>query len=195
MGTKKWSFRDINDEIDRLCSEGIDAPPELDDVSGLITPVEVDGAALEKALEALEMAAQEKAYNLCRFCQKLDAQVGELDEEIKRLTVWRNQLKGHREWLSWYGLQNMLRAGVLKVTGKLARISVRKSPVSVSYVLNSDSEPDVHNIDPRYVRTIVTHKVDRAGVLKARREALKRHIEEDKAIEDFKFEACRFRVS
>ena len=171
---KTWSFRDINDEIERICSEGVDVIPEVHPESGdIIMAEEPTENVLQASLDELEMLQDEKVINIGNYCMFLDDRDAELDRQIKRLQAWQKQIRGRRKWLTWYTLNEMIRAGIRNVTNSFLRVSVRKSPIKSEFVKNADNEPDVHNIDQRFVRTEVVHKVDRTAANKAYRAALK----------------------
>ena len=179
MDSKKWSFKRINDEIEKLCDEGIDEIPELDEAGGLITPIDVDSehTLLEQALDALEIAREAKVESIGHHCLKLKERKAWLDLEIKRLTIWSKQVEGRRSWLIAYCLGEMVRGGIRKIAGKLLTVSVRKSPVSATYAMNMDDTPNVDAIDSRYIRTFTEFKVDKKSALDAYRQARKEYID------------------
>ena len=162
---QRRTFREINDEIERLCSEGIEVP-DTDEFGELITPVDTDENYLEQALNELQLDREEKVIDIGEYCLFLKSEDERLGKEIKRIQAWQNRVRGRRTWLLWYCLQEMARAGIRKVQGAFLSVSRRNSPVSATYVRNADGEPDVHQIDPNFVRTVVEHKVDAKGAIK-----------------------------
>ena len=190
---KKWSFRDINDEIERICSEGVDVIPEVHPESGeIIMAEEPSENVMKDALDELHVQQDEKVINIGNYCMFLDDRDAELDRQIKRLTAWQKQIRNRRKWLTWYTLQEMIRMGIRQVTDSFLRVSVRKSPIKSDYVKNVDNEPDVHNIDQRFVRTEVVHKVDRTAANKAHRAALKHKEETGEDHPDLKIQGFTF---
>ena len=195
---KRWSFRDINDEVERICSDGVDVIPEVHPESGeIIMAEEPTENVMQVALDELQMMQDEKVINIGKYCMFLDDRDAELDRQIKRLQAWQRQIRGRRKWLTWYTLNEMIRAGIRHVTGSFAmgnflRIAVRKSPISSDFVKNSDDKPDVHNIDPRFVRTVVEHKVDKTAANKAHRAALKHKEDTGEDHPDLKIQGFTF---
>ena len=86
----------------------------------------------------------------------------------------------------------MLRAGIRQVSNSFLRVGVRKSPIKSDYARNYDETPDVHNIDPRFVRTEVVHKIDRTAANKAHRAALKHKEETGEDHPDLKIQGFTF---
>ena len=163
---KRWSLRAINEKIEAICANGIDVPDEYDESGKLITIITEDDKFLGDALDALELARDDKIENIGVYQLQLKAKSQELDDEIKRLTAWKKRVDNRWSWLNWYCLEEMIRSGVQKVAGKFVTVSVRKSPVSATFLENIDGEPDVNQIDPKFVKTEVRHKVDRAGAIR-----------------------------
>ena len=164
---KKRTFRGINDEIERLCSEGIDVPDEEFDEDGIEF---VDETAyeceLEQALNALGIEQKTKINDIGEYCLYLKSEDERLGKEAQRMLAWQKRARNRGIWLKWYCLQEMIRAGISHVKGKFLTVAVRTSPVSAEYEKDEDGEPDVHEIDPRFVRTVVEHKVDSRGAIK-----------------------------
>ena len=161
------SFRKINDEIEELCLYGIDVPDEEEDEeTGLITPVEVDMDDIHKnylhnKLEELDMERKEKIEQIGKFLLNNNADIEELEKEIRKLRKWKSLLEKRGIWLKWYCMTEMIRAGISKLSGKFIRMSVNKSRTSATYPTKPGTkEPIVELIDPKYVREVIEYKVD-----------------------------------
>jgi len=183
----KKSLRKINDEIEELCMYGIDVPDEEDeDETGLITPVEVDlddihDNYLQDKLDELDMERKEKIEEIGKFLLNNKYDIEDLDKEIKRLRKWKNQLEKRGSWLKWYCMTEMIRAGIMKLTGKFIRMSVNKSRTSATYPTKPGTkEPIVELIDPEYIEEVITYKVDAS-------QALRDYKRDEKPIRGFTF--------
>ena len=193
--SKRRSFREINDAIEDLCYYGLDLPDEYE--TGLTSPVEeqVDEDALEKAFDDLQMEAEEKMENIGKFLLNTKDEIDDLKREIKRLTTWKNSLEGRSDWLKWYCMTNMIRAGIKKFTGKFVKLSVRKSPTSATYPKDYAGKPIPTEIDEAYVTEVVTHKVDSKTAIQKFNAAWKAFEKTGKPIEEFEFEIKGFQFN
>ena len=139
--TDRLSLGRINDEIDRLCWQGIEAPPSEDDVLDHPTLESVESSQeeqhteLKTALDALKMQRNVKIENIGYDLMEKDTKIEQLEKEIARLTLWKNQIKSRRKWLLWYCLTEMVRAGIRHVAGKFIRITVAKNSQPSAKVL------------------------------------------------------------
>ena len=167
------SLRKINDEIEELCLYGIDVPDEeIEGETGLLTPVEVDmddihENYLHDKLDELDIERTEKIEQIGKFLLNNNADIEELDKEIKKLRKWKSQLEKRGIWLKWYCMTEMIRAGITKLTGKFIKMSVNKSRTSATYPTKPGTkEPIVDLIDPKYVREEISYKVDASQALR-----------------------------
>ena len=164
MADKRQSLRAINDEIEELCWHGVELP-ELDGEGNLITLV-IEEDELEQRLNKLGIKQKEKIENIGYALIDMGYKVDNLTAEIRRLTVWRDAIQQRSKWLKWYTVMEMMRAGLKKISGKFVTVSVRKSPVSADYATTINGEPNLDAIDPKYVKEVVTYKVDKKQVIK-----------------------------
>ena len=150
------TLRDIDDEILRITFQGL-SRQENDALinaseGDLTTPVEITDDEIFKQLDALEMKRDKKVENIGYALLKQDAKIEELGTEIKRLQRWQKRIKGRRKGLTWYCVTEMMRTGLLKVTGKFIEIALHKNPKpSAEYATDARGKPDFSQIDARFV--------------------------------------------
>ena len=163
----KLSLGRINDEIDRLCWQGIEAPPtEGDEISHetlklVETAEEEQHAELQKAFDALEMQRKTKVEHIGYALMDKDTKIEQLEKEILRLQIWKKQIQSRRAWLLWYCITEMVRAGIRKVAGKFIRVTVaNNSQYSAKVPINPHTKkPRWEAIDPRFVGETVEPKL------------------------------------
>lgn len=126
----RQSLRKINDDIDRLCWQGIEAPPTEDgnfthETLKLVeTSEEEQHAELQKALDALKLKRDTKIEHIGYDLMHKDDKIEQLEKEILRLQIWKKQIQARRKWLLWYCVTEMVRAGIRQVIGKFIRVTV-----------------------------------------------------------------------
>ena len=165
--TDRLSFGRINDEIDRLCWMGIEEPPTEDDVldhptlASVEDAVEAHHAELQEALDALKMKRNEKVENIGYDLMNKDTKIEQLEKEIARLTLWKNQIKSRKKWLKWYCLTEMVRAGIRHVAGNFIRITVAKNSQPSAKVPTDPftKKPRWELIDPQFIGETVEPKL------------------------------------
>lgn len=130
----RQSLRDINDDIDRLGWQGIDAPPTDDDdelthetLKLVESTEEEQHAELQAALDALKLKRDTKIEHIGYVLMHQDDKVEQLEKEVLRLTIWKKQIQARRKWLIWYCITEMVRAGIRSITGKFVRVTVCKN--------------------------------------------------------------------
>ena len=155
----KLSLGRINDEIERLCWQGIDAPPADDDVLDHATLESVEDSQeaqhveLQEALDALKMQRTVKIENIGYDLTNKKTKIEQLEKEIARLTLWKNQIQARSKWLKWYCVTEMVRAGIRHVAGKFIRVTVCKNsqPSAKVPMQPHSKEPLWNAIDPRFI--------------------------------------------
>ena len=162
----RLSLGRINDEIDRLCWQGIEQPPTDDDVLDHATLENVEDseeaqhAEIQEALDALKMQRTDKIENIGYALMSKDTKIEQLEKEIGRLVLWKNQIQSRRKWLIWYCLTEMIRAGIRHVAGKFIRVTVCKNPQpSAKVPMDPNKKPRWELIDPRFIGEKVEPKL------------------------------------
>ena len=169
----RQSLRDIIDDIDRLCWQGIDAPPTEDEkithetLKLVETSEEEQHAELQKALDALKIKANVKIENIGYVLMHQDDKVEQLENEILRLTIWKKQIQARRAWLIWYCITGMIRAGIRQVIGKFIRVTVVKNgQYSAKVPMDPHTKkPRWEQIDPRFIGEEVKPKLLKQGAI------------------------------
>ena len=163
----RLSLGRINDAIDRLCWQGIEEPPSPDDVIEHPTLESVEDsevaqhAEIQEALDALKMQRTVKIENIGYDLMNKDTKIEQLELEIARLTLWKNQIKARKKWLKWYCLTEMVRAGIRHVAGEFIRITVCKNsqPSAKVPMHPHTKKPRWELIDPRFIGETVEPKL------------------------------------
>ena len=148
------TLRQINNDIERLCLE---TPYEDDDSEqGIEAELQMLNLAFDEKLEAIgNVRVEQKAY-----IKRLRAEKARLDKEIA-------SVESRGKWLDFYCMAEMLRAGVRNFTGKFLKLTIAKSPVSAEVATNpDDGKPCIEDIDPRFVKEVVSHKVDKSEAIR-----------------------------
>lgn len=128
---------------------------ELIETGGDLTP------DLEKHLDEINLAFNEKVENIGRWVRNLDGQMDMLDTEIVRLQTRKRGVKTLEKRLKDYVLVCMQQAGKVKMEYGLFNITVAKNPPSCEVV-------DEKNIPAKFLTVIPEHcTVDKKAVLDA----------------------------
>ena len=163
----RLSLGRINDEIDRLCWQGIEEPPTEDDVLDHPTIENVEDseethhAEIQEALETLKMKRNEKVENIGYVLMDKDTKIEQLEKEIAKLTLWKRQIQARKKWLKWYCLTEMVRAGIRHVAGNFIRITVAKNSQPSAKVPTDPftKKPRWELIDPQFIGETVEPKL------------------------------------
>ena len=99
------------------------------------------------ALDALDMAFEEKIENCAKMVRTLESEAGACAEEadlfFKNVRARENAAK----WLKGYMLDGMIRRDIPKIRGKLLSVAVQNSPASVN-VLDEGQVPKSYFTQP-----------------------------------------------
>lgn len=163
----RQSLREINDDIDRLCWQGIEAPPTEDgnfthETLKLVEDSEEEQhAELQKALDALELKRDTKIEHIGYDLMHKDDKIEQLEKEILRLQIWKKQIQARHKWLIWYCISEMTRAGIRKVVGKFIRVTVAKNgQYSAKVPIDPHTKkPRWEQIDSRFIGEEVKPKL------------------------------------
>ena len=121
--------------------------------------VEADDEAFTEALEQLEGAITEKAENLAKLVQELNAESAAIQGEVWRLQQMVASREGRVASIKDYLLRNLEIAGLAQVKGTFFTVAVRTSPPSCRYT-------DAALVDLAYQVVVpATTKVDSAAII------------------------------
>lgn len=124
-------------------------------------------ASLEAALDAIDLAFEEKAERVALYIRERLALAAAIREEEERLAARRKALTGTAEHLTGYLQQNMERVGKTRINGLLATVSLQKNPPKVEALTPLD-EAELRNIAsfaPRYVKHEESWALDKRAIL------------------------------
>ncbi len=146
--------------------------PTLYDISSdylqaldLFTDPEVD-IPLEAALDTLESTEgqlQEKAVNVAKFMQNLDATAKAIKEAEQQMARRRKAIENRARWIKDYLKTNMEAAGITKIESPWFSLAIQKNPPSVE-VLDEQALPE------DYKTEVVTLKIGKAAIKEAVKE-------------------------
>lgn len=102
--------------------------------------------AIRDTLEGITGEFREKAANLVKFTQNMDADIDSLDAEIKRLQARKKAMENKKQALRDYLRENMEYTGISKIECPLFTITCSKSAQAVA-IDDEDALPE------RYVKT------------------------------------------
>lgn len=125
----KRTLRDINAEILLLTEDLIDAEDSA-----------TENAILE-SLDALALAREQKLENIAYVRLEMKSDVKAIDAEIKRLQARKKATENAGKRLDAYVMVEMQGAGIKRHEGKLATLTIAKSPVSCE-IADMDAIPD-----------------------------------------------------
>lgn len=142
------TFREINAEIEKL----------ITDLEGLGSEQSEEETAILEALDSLAVERSEKLESIAyvRIQQKSDLKA--IDEEIKRLQSRKKSIESAGRRLDGYCITCMSEAGIKRHKGKLASLTVAKSPLSAE-VVNTEAVPD------DYKESVTTEKILKAEAI------------------------------
>lgn len=112
------------------------------------------------ALDALQMAFDQKAGAVVKFRQSLECTAMALETEIQRLQKWRDSVVRKAEWLKGYLKSCMEQSGIDRLETPVARLTLCKSPPSVQ--LESGAA-----VPEEFARTKTTVELDKVKALSA----------------------------
>jgi hypothetical protein len=125
----KKTLRQINAEILDLTDELIDAQDSAEE------------NAIIEALDALALERDKKLDNIAYVRLQMKSDVKAIDAEIKRLQARKHATENAGRRLDGYVMEELKRAGIKRHKGKLANLTISKSPMC-AIVTNMDDIPD-----------------------------------------------------
>ena len=143
----KHTLREINAQIDDLIQELIDAEDESEQT------------AILEALDALALQREQKLENIAYVRLQMKSDVKAIDAEIKRLQARKNAIENAGKRLDGYVMVELQRAGIRKYEGKLASITIAKSPVSCEVI-------DAESIPEEWTQTVTEVKILKSDAIR-----------------------------
>jgi translation initiation factor 2B subunit (eIF-2B alpha/beta/delta family) len=116
-------------------------------------------AALD-TLEGIEGQLQEKAVNVAKFMQNLDAAAKAIKEAEQQMARRRKAIENRARWIRDYLKTNMEAAGITRIDSPWFSLAIQKNPPSVD-VLDESALPDDFKTE------VVTVKIDKAAIKEA----------------------------
>ena len=127
---EKRTLRQINAQILDLTEELIDAQDSAEETETII-----------EAIDALAIERDKKLDNIAYVRLQMKSDVKAIDAEIKRLQARKHATENAGRRLDGYVMEELRRAGIKRHKGKLANLTITKSPMC-AIVLNIDDVPD-----------------------------------------------------
>lgn len=119
-------------------------------------------AALD-TLEGIEGQLQDKAVNVAKFVQNLNATARAIREAEQQMARRRKAIENRAVWIKDYLKANMEAAGITKIESPWFRLAIQKNPGAVE-IIDEASLPDDFKTE------VVTVKIDKAAIKEAVRE-------------------------
>ncbi|MEJ2406557.1 MAG: siphovirus Gp157 family protein [Candidatus Thiodiazotropha sp.] len=116
--------------------------------------------AAMNTLEGIEGQLQEKAVNVAKFMQNLDATAKSIREAEQQMAHRRKAIENRSRWIKDYLKNNMEAAGILKIESPWFRLAIQKNPEAVE-IVNEAAVPD------DFKSEVVTVKIDKAAIKQA----------------------------
>lgn len=123
------TLREINVQILDLTEELIDASDTAEET------------AILEALDALAQSRESKLEHIAYVRLEMKADTKAIDDEIKRLQGRKRATENAARSLDGYVMSEMRASGIRKHEGKLASLTIAKSPVSCE-IVNPEVIPD-----------------------------------------------------
>lgn len=111
-------------------------------------------------LEGIEGQLQEKAVNVAKFMQNLDATARAIKEAEQQMARRRKAIENRARWIKDYLKNNMEAAGITKIESSWFRLAIQKNPEAVE-IIDEASLPDDFKTE------VVTVKIDKAAIKQA----------------------------
>lgn len=124
---------------------------------------DMDKEQLAECLDSIEEAIDDKALNIIKVVNTLDADTSIIDTEIKRLQEKKKAITNSKENLREYLRYNMELTGINKIKHPLFNITLGNPSVTVEIV-------DVDFLPDEFVTTEVALKPDKKAILAALKE-------------------------
>ncbi|HEC16028.1 MAG TPA: siphovirus Gp157 family protein [Sedimenticola sp.] len=111
-------------------------------------------------LEGIEGQLQDKAVNVAKFMQNLDATARAIKEAEQKMATRRKAIENRARWIKDYLKSNMEAAGITKIESPWFRLAIQKNPGAVE-IIDEASLPDDFKTE------VVTVKIDKAAIKQA----------------------------
>lgn len=116
-------------------------------------------------LEGIEGQLQDKAVNVAKFMQNLDATAKAIKEAEQQMARRRRAIENRARWIKDYLKQNMEASGITKIESPWFRLAVQKNPEAVE-IFDEASLPD------DFKSEVVTVKIDKAAIKQVLRDGV-----------------------
>lgn len=127
-------------------------------------------------LEGMELEFNDKAEKMLYLVNNLSSDIGQIDDEIKRLTENKRLIANKQNQLTEYLRSNMELSGIDKIECPLFKITLRKA----SKVVVIDDQDDLDDEFIKVETKITANKVAIKAAIKEGREVLGAHLEDGK---------------
>lgn len=111
-------------------------------------------------LEGIEGQLQDKAVNVAKFLQNLDATAKSIKEAEQQMARRRKAMENRARWIKDYLKSNMEAAGITKIESPWFNLGIQKNPESVAI-------SDETVIPEDYKTEVITVKIDKTAIKQA----------------------------
>lgn len=95
---------------------------------------DIDPEVIKMTLDAIEEEIAVKCENIAKMIRTLEAEEKAFKEEEERLFKKRKTIESRKEWLKKYVEEQLQKAGIEEVKGKIFTIALRPNPPSVEII-------------------------------------------------------------
>ena len=108
-------------------------------------------------LDGIEGQLQDKAVNVAKFMQNLDATAKAIKEAEQKMAKRRKAIENRAQWMKDYLKHNMEASGITKIESPWFRLAIQKNPEAVE-ITDENMLPD------EFKTEVVTTKIDKAAI-------------------------------
>ncbi len=108
-------------------------------------------------LDGIEGQLQDKAVNVAKFMQNLDATAKAIKEAEQKMAKRRKAIENRAQWFKDYLKNNMQASGITKIESPWFNLAIQKNPEAVE-ITNEELLPDDFKTE------VVTIKIDKAAI-------------------------------
>jgi hypothetical protein len=108
-------------------------------------------------LDGIEGQLQDKAVNVAKFMQNLDATAKAIKEAEQKMAKRRKAIENRAQWIKDYLKNNMQAAGITKIESPWFRLAIQKNPEAVE-ITDENLLPD------EFKTEVVTTKIDKSAI-------------------------------
>ena len=122
--------------------------------------VDIPAAAVTDTLDGIEGQLQDKAINVAKFMQNLDATASAIRDAEQQMARRRKAIENRARWIRDYLKANMEASGITRIESPWFRLAIQNNPVAVE-ITDEAALPDDYKVET------VTVKIDKTAIKQA----------------------------